>query len=699
MSSNFWDDDATPVGGGAPAPAKGSFWDDDATPTAPSKPQPPGISAEDSFGTKALDAVGNQLQLTSDAVLGGLSMLPGVGMLNKATAAVSAPLKGQDYNETLAALNKSQDDNVKRNPIGAGTVGLAANAMLPVGAGNAFERVGTNMALSAADQGTRGDTAGFDVQRANEAAKSSGKMSGLIEGAVAASGPLGKTAAYLTAGLKPSTIEKYRARREPINALNEADAAGELAQTASGIQTDARNIKTQALRSAKDNKTLARDREALEVGNLKGRAKADKDKFLAEADVLQRNAADGIVASFNPAQKKVSEGSTFAIESIADDMEVSVPYLKRSIQKQINDLKIGKDFEPSDSGYRALQGLRDEMNQFKDKKIPGAQLKRLVQYVDTKAADAYSTGAMNGSQYVVPAERAMKGVRQGFDKLLKRDENYAKAMEPVAEQTRALSGARDEFGGDGDAAYRALKQINAMGNQGKRKALEDYEAKFGGRYTKDLDEADALRSTDYDALYQPDIDKIRMGTRDQYRKIDDDLAGQLTEYGRKSGVARNLGTEQQAATALRKYGGDPKKNFYYEKRLQNLAKEKGEDPSKYTQMAEDLGVKNAMDGSYVRGSRNVNLGAFSIGGAANLLGMKGPAGQAVGAVFGAVADLVGAKPAKFIVDLVDSPGGQKFAEGYRRAMEKGPQAVALMHYKLMQTDPEYKAAYEQTPQK
>jgi hypothetical protein len=112
-------------------------------------------------------------------------------------------------------------------------------------------------------------------------------------------------------------------------------------------------------------------------------------------------------------------------------------------------------------------------------------------------------------------------------------------------------------------------------------------------------------------------------------------------------------------------------------------------------MAEDLAVKRAMEGTFIRGSRNVNQSAFSLQGMAHALGASPDAGitaKAVGGIIGAASDIMGPRVVKKVVDFVDSPMGRKYASFFRGASERGPRAIALTHDLLMKNDPEYRQA-------
>lgn len=72
-----------------------------------------------------------------------------------------------------------------------------------------------------------------------------------------------------------------------------------------------------------------------------------------------------------------------------------------------------------------------------------------------------------------------------------------------------------------------------------------------------------------------------------------------------------------------------------------------------------------------------------------------PGIAAVGAVLGGAADRIGPQAVKKILDIIDSPMGNRFAGAFREAAKRGPQAVAVTHSMLLKKDPEYKAAFSQ----
>jgi hypothetical protein len=102
-----------------------------------------------------------------------------------------------------------------------------------------------------------------------------------------------------------------------------------------------------------------------------------------------------------------------------------------------------------------------------------------------------------------------------------------------------------------------------------------------------------------------------------------------------------------------------------------------------------------MEGTFIRGSRNVNQSAFSMQGLAQALGAGPDAGitaKAIGGIIGAASDIMGPRVVKRVVDVLDSPIGRKYQTFFSEAGKRGPRAIAVTHDLLMKNDPEYREA-------
>ena len=67
-----------------------------------------------------------------------------------------------------------------------------------------------------------------------------------------------------------------------------------------------------------------------------------------------------------------------------------------------------------------------------------------------------------------------------------------------------------------------------------------------------------------------------------------------------------------------------------------------------------------------------------------------PQGGALGAVAGAMADIVGPQTYKKIVDLSMTPQFQRYAKVLEEAAARGPLAAAVAHNNLLKSDQDYR---------
>ena len=278
---------------------------------------------------------------------------------------------------------------------------------------------------------------------------------------------------------------------------------------------------------------------------------------------------------------------------------------------------------------------------------------------------------------------------------------YAEAQAKTAGKTRALKGVQENFDYDPDAVYRQLKGINEPGKRSQLESLKNYEKEFGGNYSQRMGEVQAKRAADYEAIGRPEMERAAEMRGEKFR---DYFKDQIDEARRLKGVAGNI-NEENALQHLKQYGTNPEMRYMKGRRLEEIAREQNKPvmggtssamlpapENQFTQSALDLANQRNMSSSFTRGSRNVNLGAMSVAGAGNMLGAgmeRMPGLATAGAILGGVSDILGPTIVRKMSDVIDSPAGQRFAQIYREAAKRGPQAIAMTHAMLMKKDPEY----------
>jgi hypothetical protein len=222
-----------------------------------------------------------------------------------------------------------------------------------------------------------------------------------------------------------------------------------------------------------------------------------------------------------------------------------------------------------------------------------------------------------------------------------------------------------------------------------------------------MSDVEGKRTADYDAIGRPEMERVGEARDTKY---EDYFRDQIDESKRLKGVAGNI-NEENALQHMKQYGNDPQARYMKGRRLEAIAREQNKPviggmsqvalpapENQFTQSAKDLTNQRNMSSSFTRGSRNVNLGAMSLAGAGNMLGAgmeRIPGLITAGALLGGVSDIIGPSIVRRMSDIIDSPAGQRFAQIYREAAKRGPQAIAMTHAMLMKKDPEYQALMDE----
>jgi hypothetical protein len=667
MPTNFWEDDAMP----AQPKSTGSFWEDDAHPQQQER-----LPEEKDFLMDKLEgARGFVSHIGKDApVLGPLATKAGNAI---AAAGVKATdfFTGQDHGaygdvyDKVTKQGEAEDRQfVKDHPVAAFGSAVTAGSMVPIpgsnfakiipGAGKianiargAFgigEKVAPQAALSYADTAVRTG----NPQLAEESAANTAKWGVGLQLLPKVVGAIGRGTARGFTGIKGETIDKYRARSPEINALSEENAILELEDAAKTVGRHGENMAGEATRGAE----LARERG------------------LSEADEIMRGVADQIKEDIPKARRAVSQGSGEAFDVLNNsDQRIPLNYIKGSITQRLDALKIGKALDTSSPEVRELVNFREFLDEIGQKDLSPTDMKRLLQHLDTKIEDSYSK--LQGGQRLNSGDKALMATRAGIDSNLKDPAKgipgYAEAMTPVARKTRALNDLSEEIGYGGDDTYRKLKNINTPAAKDKAAKLARFEEEFGGDYTKKLQGSEELRAKDYKKDFEP---KIAEG--ENLRR----LGGTFSE-------ARSQGI-------LKRFGNNPNNNYDLGRKLDTLAAEykklNPDAPFNPRQMADDLAVKRAFNTTHSEGSRNVNLGAFSVAGIAKAIGLsleKVPVLGGIGALLGAAADRGGPQAVKAVLDAIDHPNGRAAATLFNKLIKDNAVGVTRGAQRLSEESP------------
>lgn len=589
-----------------------------------------------------------------------------------------------------------------KNPAaGLGLVGQAAKVTTPVVGGVA--RVGANAAenygMSYADARLR-DQSHEDAQKQAEmAAWLAAKFGGGIETAKL----LGSVYRRFVAGIKGDDLAEYRADREGVNALKPQQAYEELTASANDIRNRAEATKLDAeaqARARSENATAAamRDQAAAfdEAAKIERKAEQSRAADLTRADEMQRGVAEGLSRAQTSARKAVNQSAVEAMR-IAEESGTMIKLapFKAALTKRLNEFNVGNT--RMGAGVEVLERLQDRLNDIGVKEIPAAEFRTLIKSLDDEISEIYANTAKAG--YISPAQRQLSGVREGFrEKMAEEVPGYAEQQAKTAGKTRALQGIQDEFSFDPDTLYKQLKGLDGPARRAALEKLKAFEEEFGGDFTRQLDEAQALRNRDYGPEFERAKELKTQDFRSPY-KMDYDIAEAMRQQGQKRSaelkdLVSGITNEDTARVFLEKFGRDPEKYVGKQKQMQALAREQGLPEDYYTKMARRLGLKIAMEGGRANGSRLVNFGR-SAGEATGL----GRVGELAGASLGLVSDVLGKTIVKKVVDVADSPSGQMWIQGLNAAAKRGPQAVSVWHSMQMRNDPEYRKLMEKEEKK
>ena len=569
------------------------------------------------------------------------------------------------------------------------------------------ERAAKSAGLSAADTLSRGGS--------GEDALESAKYAGMVQGGADVLPKLvqlGGTAYRKgMAGLSKEQTDYYRANPGRIMARDMETEASRLGEAAEGIKEKARNIGEDVKADVRSLSEQASGEAGLREQAAIGSAKAAKKQGFSEADEIQRSVAEDLSSAQKHARKSVNEAAYDAMK-IAEDSGAMIKLapFKAALTKRLKEFKVGKT--TMGGGVDVIEALRQRLDDIGQKEISAIEFRRLIKSLDDDIENIMASTAKAG--YITPGQRELTNVRKGFkEKMESKDEfgneivpGYAGAQAKTAGKTRALSGLQENFDYDPDAVYRQLKGINDPGKRGQAEAIRNFESEFGGDYSQRMGQAEAKRGVDYAAQAKPELDRAAEMRQQKFR---DYFQDRLEEARRLRGTASGV-TEGNAPGLMTRFGQNPEKNYPIGRKMERIALEENKPgmtgsyspgdelnlpmpKEAYGQAARDLANQRAMTGSFTRGSRNVNLGAMSLAGAGNLLGAgmeKFTGLGTIGAFIGGASDLMGPSVVRRVIDIVDSPMGQRFQRIYAAAADQGPKAIALTHAMLMQKDPEYK---------
>lgn len=364
------------------------------------------------------------------------------------------------------------------------------------------------------------------------------------------------------------------------------------------------------------------------------------------------------------------EGQTFPVAK-----------LQQAVTDKMDSLKIGGEVEPSvgpDAAAYGLMGRFNELlNQVGDKvgtDVPAPVVKELIQQLDDLSAESYSTNA--GALSPVAAGKLAQ-VRYTFNQMLRQaSPAYADAMDQLAPQVGLVNDLSRVFGND-------QKAMTALGAAANPTSPRGYVIR------QMLDQYDQANGTDFLKQVQDyyDAPKANLQNAKDTLATAQTAAGQVSKLGPNSteGVIKSI------------QGG---RNIEAQNQLGALNPD-------LLQQVQDVGTAGQFARPTTNGSRKTVVGGLIGGAAGHLAGaaMGAPelgkyVGGAVGGATGFLADKYGGQAVKTALDagiklgkVVDTP----FIAPLMKAAAAGPKSLAVVHYMLNQTNPEYQQLTQDGP--
>lgn len=612
---------------------------------------------------------------TSIPVLGPLAKKAG----EYTGAAMATVYPGGKFSDNLEKFQRQNAEDELRfaeeNPVTATVSNIAggmvlppiAKAIKPFQAAGKLAQVGnfgTNLGVRAGEAAATGAAdAELRGQDAGQAAKEAAAFTGILGGAGAAAKGLGKYIPRFVFGVKPETAAKYKARAPEINAASEEELVGDIENVYGRLKGDVTSAKD-AANAAKIERAAAERIMAADLRNER-----PPSELPGEVQDIMRGMG-----------REASEGSSKAFDVLKQhDGEIGVGPLKGYLTQNINKTKIGEAI-PDTPEIRTLAKYRDFLNETKLKAMRPEEAKQFVQMIDEDIADIYAKQQLG--QRLTAGDKALISYRRFVDSHLKEIKPYAEAMAPVAQTTQLLNEARDIFS-DEKRTFRLLRNLNAPENAKDRAVLEA----LGKRTGKDLIGQLGKYEEAQGALRDPAELARRRGALPESQaaaRAEEELGDRQLWLEPAKGI--------NPQSAVRRVTSDVRPDFKNQERLRYLGEIGGDN---FLQRADDLGVQRALNQGFTRGSRNTNLGAFSVGGVLGKIFKGDPAaaqvGQGVGAMLGAAADLAGPQTYKAMLDFSMSPRFPQYRAALQDAARRGPNAFIAITNSIGRQDPEFQA--------
>ena len=510
-----------------------------------------------------------------------------------------------------------------------------------------------------------------------------------------------------TFGVNPEAIDDYIARSEEINSSPTKSHVRDAIDTVVTTARDRIEGAKQAVRDrAMDTRQEVRDAVTRAEAALE-RAQAQKTMDTAAEVEAATNELQKLLVAGSKAAKETIPTAKTAAEALANGQEapqlaggIKRRELVRQVSKRINALSpAGPEAGPTPGGARQsaarLGDWRDWLKQLPEY-VTYKEAKPIIQKIDQETQAFY--GRKPG-EFAPEEQVALARLRQYIDMKLKAGvPEYEKAMVPVAEDARLLSGVRQNLG-DSNALVSRLRRLPQEPQGGPvGDTLDALGRRTGKNFRGSLDTTAEQSAVDAARqAAQPKAVAQAIGQSPESAAL-----GQAVRQNQPiARVGRNSESLIDRMIRGKEVPVDPSLND--QDTVAALSKELPNLP----QWLKNLKTANAFTGDRTQGSRNAvafgSLGA-AVGG---VLGHP-IEGGAVGAGVGKVVDKYGPRMAKGILDsavipakntaqeviakLSANPQMSHYAKVLSDAAAKGSDSFAARYYLMQQMYPDLRAA-------
>lgn len=636
-----------------------------------------GLLDEDGISDEEMDDQNVESEGTIPAIISGTARGLTGGFSDELAAAAAAGVDvlktGEDFQSAYARRKEEQAKRTgafeKQNPVayGASTFGGALyspiNKLIPNGTGllGAGKRL-AGAAASSAIQGV-GEAEGDLTDRLSTIPQSAYTGAGfqLLGDAVFKGAPSALRRGFT--GITGETADYYRKNREAVNKASFPELFEDVRQEAGKFKT-----------------------RADEYGQLRERA---KDRAERASDKLEKSFSgatvpEEMIESLPEKMKQLvaknSKMSSDAFEFLATkNVRFETAPLIESLRERAKSIAgIGRGVPPGSEADSAMiqQWMRYVGGQ---KTLSAVQMKQLIRNIDAMSGPIYEK---MGKAPLSISDKAILDLRRAANKELLSVPGYDKLMAPLRKST-AVAEAMEGLTSDPKRMRKFLERA-ALGKYPEdAKLLSAFGQEVGEDFGAGLQDF-ATKRTKASDKYQMYDEFNRLPEQKNLQQIEEALQKSKEDLEKVSPFVRD--PEPSLRQLMR--AGDKDKKLLLKERLDYLSKQTGKD---YGTSVKNVGIKEMFDKPFVQGSRNVNLGAFSLRGLADALtgGRGGDVAAAAGAAMGGGADVVGPKAWKAIVDAWDHPRFAPYANVLSNAARKSPMSFVLTFDMLKRNNPEF----------